>query len=464
MSKQRVVFRCQSCDGQARSGRAGARRAGRGTRWSRSSQRAAGPAPVVRTGERARCPSPRSTPRPRWRGPPASASSTGCSAGAWCRVGHAARGRARHRQVHPAAAGRLAVATAGGARCSTSSAEESPQQVRVRAERLGALRPKLWLAGRDDACPACSAPSTRWHPTWWWSTPSRRCTTPTLASAPGSVAQVRECCAQAFVELAKQRDVAMVLVGHVTKDGSLAGPARARAPGRHRAVVRGRPPPRAAAAAGHQAPLRRHRRARRCSRWARAASSVVDDAGGLFLADRRPGVSGSAVVPVHRGPASAAGRAAGPGRARRQPHRQPAPLGAGRRPRPASTCCWPCCSARGHRGRPGRRVRRRPSAGCGWSSPGPTSGWPWPWPRRCRASRSRPTWWRSARSASGASCARWRQRRAPAGRGRPAGVPPSHRAPPGARGPGGHRPASGSTRLGEAVAAATGRVDTSLAR
>jgi DNA repair protein RadA/Sms len=44
-----------------------------------------------------------------------------------------------------------------------------------------------------------------------------------LSSAPGSVAQVRECAAQ-LVRLAKTRGVALVLVGHVTKEGALAGP------------------------------------------------------------------------------------------------------------------------------------------------------------------------------------------------------------------------------------------------
>ncbi len=44
-----------------------------------------------------------------------------------------------------------------------------------------------------------------------------------LSSAPGSVAQVRECAAQ-LTRVAKQTGIAIILVGHVTKDGSLAGP------------------------------------------------------------------------------------------------------------------------------------------------------------------------------------------------------------------------------------------------
>jgi len=44
-----------------------------------------------------------------------------------------------------------------------------------------------------------------------------------LSSAPGSVAQVRECAAQ-LTRLAKQAGITVILVGHVTKEGALAGP------------------------------------------------------------------------------------------------------------------------------------------------------------------------------------------------------------------------------------------------
>ena len=44
-----------------------------------------------------------------------------------------------------------------------------------------------------------------------------------LSSAPGSVAQVRECAAQ-LTRVAKQTGITIILVGHVTKEGALAGP------------------------------------------------------------------------------------------------------------------------------------------------------------------------------------------------------------------------------------------------
>lgn len=46
---------------------------------------------------------------------------------------------------------------------------------------------------------------------------------PSLASAPGSVAQVRECTA-ALMKVAKHEDITMLIVGHVTKEGAIAGP------------------------------------------------------------------------------------------------------------------------------------------------------------------------------------------------------------------------------------------------
>ena len=109
------------------------------------------------------------------------------------------------------------------------SAEESAQQVRLRAERLGPVPPSLLiLSGTDvgavavavaeclpDLVVVDSIQSVAVGP----AVPGER----RAAGIPGSVSQVRECADQ-LVALAKSRQVAMVLVGHVTKDGSLAGP------------------------------------------------------------------------------------------------------------------------------------------------------------------------------------------------------------------------------------------------
>jgi DNA repair protein RadA/Sms len=109
-----------------------------------------------------------------------------------------------------------------GASCLLVTAEESAQQVRQRAERLGALAPSLWVVAETDV-PTIAAAVGAVQPDVLVVDSVQAVADPTLESAPGSVAQVRES-ANAFVRLAKSRDMATVLVGHVTKEGTLAGP------------------------------------------------------------------------------------------------------------------------------------------------------------------------------------------------------------------------------------------------
>jgi len=102
------------------------------------------------------------------------------------------------------------------------SAEESAQQVRLRAERLSAVRPDLWLAGETTLAGVIDA-IDRTTPTLVVVDSIQTLSDQRLGSSPGSVAQVREC-AQQLVGEAKRRGVSIVMVGHVTKDGALAGP------------------------------------------------------------------------------------------------------------------------------------------------------------------------------------------------------------------------------------------------
>ncbi len=111
---------------------------------------------------------------------------------------------------------------ARGVRCLLASAEESKQQVRLRAERLGAVEHDLWLMS-ETSLAGIRAAVEEVEPQVVVVDSVQTVFDPELASAPGSVAQVREC-AHHLVRLAKQRGVATILVGHVTKDGALAGP------------------------------------------------------------------------------------------------------------------------------------------------------------------------------------------------------------------------------------------------
>ena len=102
------------------------------------------------------------------------------------------------------------------------SAEESAQQVRLRAERLDAVRPELWLHA-ETSLPHILESIEETKPELVVIDSIQTVFDPSLGSLPGSVGQVRGC-AKRLVNVAKERDIAIVLVGHVTKDGGLAGP------------------------------------------------------------------------------------------------------------------------------------------------------------------------------------------------------------------------------------------------
>jgi len=111
---------------------------------------------------------------------------------------------------------------ASGRRCLLVSAEESAQQVRERAERVGALRPKLWILAETSLAATLDAVDEL-EPEVVAVDSIQTVSHPDVDGAAGSVAQARECAA-ALVDVAKRRDLACLLVGHVTKEGALAGP------------------------------------------------------------------------------------------------------------------------------------------------------------------------------------------------------------------------------------------------
>jgi DNA repair protein RadA/Sms len=103
-----------------------------------------------------------------------------------------------------------------------ASAEESADQVAMRAGRLGIAHDEISLVSDDDV-DAIVALAERERPALLIIDSIQTVGVPEIAAAPGGVAQVRESAAR-LVRLAKTTGVAVVLVGHVTKDGGLAGP------------------------------------------------------------------------------------------------------------------------------------------------------------------------------------------------------------------------------------------------
>jgi DNA repair protein RadA/Sms len=116
----------------------------------------------------------------------------------------------------------LASMAAAGATCLLVCAEESPQQVKRRAARLGALVPGV-LVVADTSLAGIRLAVEQAAPDVLIVDSIQTVFDSDIDSAPGSMAQVRGC-AQELVSLAKARDLTTVLVGHVTKEGSLAGP------------------------------------------------------------------------------------------------------------------------------------------------------------------------------------------------------------------------------------------------
>ena len=111
---------------------------------------------------------------------------------------------------------------ARGGRCLLVCAEESAAQVRMRADRLGTLAPELFVVS-ETSLPTVFAYVASIEPTVLAIDSIQAVIDPDAPGAAGSVAQVRDR-AQELVRLAKDNDIATLLVGHVTKDGGLAGP------------------------------------------------------------------------------------------------------------------------------------------------------------------------------------------------------------------------------------------------
>lgn len=213
--------------------------------------------------------------------------------------------------------GAIGAMARSGARCLLVSAEESPPQVRARAERLGVITPgpatgageeRLWLvSGRSMDALAQAVSELRPDVVAVDSVQTIACAE--VSSPAGSVAQVSECSAR-LVALAKSEVVpeggpakagpAVLLVGHVTKDGSLAGPrvlehlvdtVLSFEGDRHQSL-------RLLRAAKH-----RFGPTGELGLFEMTGKGLqgVDDPSAVLLADRRPGMPGAVVVPVIEG-------------------------------------------------------------------------------------------------------------------------------------------------------------------
>ncbi len=182
-----------------------------------------------------------------------------------------------------------------GQRCLYVSAEESSAQVRMRADRLNAVVDGLWLVS-ETSISAILSHCDEIKPDVVVVDSIQTIFDPELSSAPGSVGQVRHC-AHRIVTEAKRRAMTAIVVGHVTKEGGLAGPRAlehvvdtvlAFEGDRHHAL-------RLLRAVKH-----RFGATDELGVFEMTGSGLrsVGDPSRLFLADRAQGAAGSVVVPV----------------------------------------------------------------------------------------------------------------------------------------------------------------------
>jgi len=111
---------------------------------------------------------------------------------------------------------------ASGGRALLASAEESPGQVALRASRLGVAQAGVLLASERDV-DAIIAAADQVRPDLLVVDSVQTVAAAEVGGAPGGVAQVREAAAR-LVHFSKETGVPVALVGHVTKDGAIAGP------------------------------------------------------------------------------------------------------------------------------------------------------------------------------------------------------------------------------------------------
>ncbi|HET7465684.1 MAG TPA: DNA repair protein RadA [Candidatus Dormibacteraeota bacterium] len=114
------------------------------------------------------------------------------------------------------------VATGGGAKVLYVSGEESNQQVQMRAARLDALDPRILLMAENDLDAICDVIAGE-APQLAIIDSIQTVADGAVSGSAGSVTQVRESAAR-LMRLAKETGVPVFLVGHVTKEGAIAGP------------------------------------------------------------------------------------------------------------------------------------------------------------------------------------------------------------------------------------------------
>ncbi len=102
------------------------------------------------------------------------------------------------------------------------SGEESVNQLKIRAERIGSPQSSCYILS-ENSLEKIFAQIKNIEPELVIIDSIQTIATETADSSPGSITQVREC-ASALLKFAKQTNIPVIIIGHITKDGTIAGP------------------------------------------------------------------------------------------------------------------------------------------------------------------------------------------------------------------------------------------------
>ncbi|MEY2949662.1 MAG: DNA repair protein RadA [Saprospiraceae bacterium] len=102
------------------------------------------------------------------------------------------------------------------------SGEESEEQIKMRAERIGSLSENCFLITETNVVQLLKS-AVKFDPTLLIIDSIQTLSSPHIDAMPGSISQIKECAGE-LQRFAKKTGISVIIIGHITKDGAIAGP------------------------------------------------------------------------------------------------------------------------------------------------------------------------------------------------------------------------------------------------
>lgn len=116
----------------------------------------------------------------------------------------------------------LQIALALGQKILYVSGEESEEQIKMRAERIGKLSENCFLLTETNVVQLLKS-AIKFTPTLLIIDSIQTLSSPHIDAMPGSISQIKECAGE-LQRFAKKTGISVIIIGHITKDGAIAGP------------------------------------------------------------------------------------------------------------------------------------------------------------------------------------------------------------------------------------------------